>query len=64
MKLVSELKHEVRELKQHAEESEAAHINLVTNLKQNYWELSQEKQRDKKLVNNVSICHLLLGRSK
>jgi len=59
--LVGELKNEVRELKRHAEESEAAHKDLVTNLQQNYWELSHDKQRDKKAVNDVSTCHLLLN---
>jgi hypothetical protein len=55
--LVAESKNEVRDLKHHAEESDAAHTKLVADLKSMYCELAQDKQRDKKSVNNVSLCH-------
>jgi hypothetical protein len=58
--IVAELKNEVRDLKRHAEESEVANTKIVDDLKQNYWELMQDKQRDKKSVTDVSVCHLLL----
>jgi hypothetical protein len=58
--LVTELKNEVRDLKHHAEESDAAHAKLVADLKSKYCELARNKQRDKKSVNNVSLCHQLI----
>ncbi len=59
--LVAELKNEVRDLKHHAKESDAAHGKLVADLKSEYCELAQDKQRDKKSVNNVSLCHQLIN---
>ncbi len=59
--LVAELKNEVRDLKHHAKESDAAHAKLVADLKSKYCELVQDKQRDKKSVNNVSLCHQLIN---
>jgi hypothetical protein len=59
--LVAELKNEVRDLKHHAEESDAAHTKLVVDLKSKYCELARDKQRDKKSVNNVSLCHQLIN---
>jgi hypothetical protein len=59
--LVAELKNEVRDLKHHAEESGAAHANFVADLKSKYCELTQDKQRDKKSVKNVSLCHQLIN---
>ncbi len=60
--LVSELKNEVRDLKHHAKESDAAHANLVADLKSKYYcELARDKQRDKKSVKNVSLCHQLIN---
>jgi hypothetical protein len=58
--LVAELKNEVRDLS-HAKESDAAHTKLVADLKVKYCELLREKQRDKKSVNNVSVCHQLIN---
>ena len=55
--LVTELKNEVRDLKHHAEESDAAHAKLIADLKSKYCEMARDKQRDKKSVNNVSVCH-------
>jgi hypothetical protein len=46
--LVAELKNEVRDLKRHAKESDAAHNKLVADLRVKYCELLREKQRDKK----------------
>jgi hypothetical protein len=57
--LVAELKNEVRDLKHHAEESDAAHTKFVADLKSKYCELAQDKQRDKKSVKNMSLCHQL-----
>jgi hypothetical protein len=59
--LVAELKNEERDLKHHAEESDAAHAKLVADLKSRYCELVRDKQRDKKSVNNVSLCHQLIN---
>ncbi len=59
--LVAELKNEVRDLKRHAKESDAAHTKLVADLKVKDCELLREKQRDKKSVNNVSVCHQLIN---
>jgi hypothetical protein len=59
--LVAELKNEVRDLEHHAEESDAAHAKLVADLKSKYCELVRDKQRDKKSVYNVSLCHQLIN---
>jgi hypothetical protein len=59
--LVAELKNEVRDLKNHAKESDAAHAKLVADLTSKYCELAQDKQRDKKSVNNVSLGHQLFN---
>ena len=59
--LVVELKNEARDLKHHAEESDAAHAKLVADLKSKYCELARDKQRDKKSINNVSLCHQLIS---
>ncbi len=59
--LVAEFKNEVRDLKRHAKESDAAHTKLVAGLKVKYCELLREKQKDKKSVNNVSVCHQLIN---
>jgi hypothetical protein len=59
--LVAELKNEVRDLKCHAKEFNAAHTKLVVDLKVKYCELLREKQKDKKSVNNVSVCHQLIN---
>ncbi len=59
--LVAELKNEVRDLKCHAKESDAAHTKLVADLKVKYCELLREKQRDKKSMINVSVCHQLIN---
>jgi hypothetical protein len=59
--LVAELKQQVKDLKCHAKESDAAHAKLVADLKSKYCELLQDKQRDKKSVNNVSVCHQLIN---
>ena len=59
--LVAELKNEVRDLICHAKESDAAHTKLVADPKVKYCELLREKQRDKKSVNNVSVCHQLIN---
>ncbi len=58
---VAELKNEVRDFKHHANESDAAHAKLIADLKSKYCELAQDKQRDKKSVNNVSLCHQLIN---
>ena len=55
--LVAQLKSEVCDLKRHAKESDADHTKVVANLKDKYCELLKEKHRDKKSVNNVSVCH-------
>ena len=62
--LVAQLKSEVCYLKRHAKESDADHTDVVANLKDKYadledkyCELLREKHRDKKSVNNVSVCH-------
>jgi hypothetical protein len=59
--VVAELKKEVRDLKCHAKKSDAAHTKLVADLKVKYCELLREKQRDKKSVNNGSVCHQLIN---
>jgi hypothetical protein len=60
--LVAELKNEVRDLKHHAKESDAAHAKIVADLKTSmYYELARDKQRDKKSVNNVSLGHQLIN---
>ncbi len=59
--LVAELKNEVRDIKHHAKESDAAHAKLVADLKSKYCEFARDKQRDKKSVNNVSLCHQLIN---
>jgi hypothetical protein len=59
--LVAELKNEVRDLKHYAKESDAAHAKLDADLKNKYCELAQDKQRDKKSVNNVRLCHQLIN---
>ncbi len=59
--LVAELKNEVRDLKHHAEESDTAHAKFVADIKSKYCELAQDEQRDKKSVNNVSLCHQLIN---
>ena len=55
--LVAQLKSEVCDLKRHAKESDADHTKVVADLKDKYCELLREKHRDKKSVNNVSVCH-------
>ena len=45
------------DLKRHAKESDADHTKVVADLKDKYCELLREKHRDKKSVNNVSVCH-------
>ncbi len=59
--LVAELNNEVRDFKRRAKESDTAHTKLVVDLKVKYCELLREKQRDKKSVNNVSMCHQLIN---
>jgi hypothetical protein len=59
--LVAGLKKKVRDLKRHAKKSDAAHTKLVEDLKVKYCELLRKKQRDKKSVNNVSVCHQLIN---
>jgi hypothetical protein len=59
--LAAELKQQVKDLKCHAKESDAVHPKLVANLKSKYCELLQDKQKDKKSVNNVSVCHQLIN---
>ncbi len=59
--LVAELKNKVRDLKHHAKESDAAHAKLVADLKSKYCEFARDKHRDKKSVNNVSLCHQLIN---
>ena len=61
--LVAQLKSEGCYLKRHAKESDADHTDVVANLKDKYadledkyCELLREKHRDKKSVNNVSVC--------
>jgi hypothetical protein len=51
----------VRDLKHSAKKSDAAHAKLVADLKSKYCELARDKQRDKKSVNNVSLCHQLIN---
>ena len=55
--LVAQLKSEVCDLKCHAKTSDADHTKIVADLKDKYCELLREKHRDKKSVNNVSVCH-------
>jgi hypothetical protein len=57
VQLVGELKQQVKDLKHNANESDTAHAKLVADLKSKYCELAQDKQRDKKSVNNLSVCH-------
>jgi hypothetical protein len=51
--LVTELKNEVRGLKHHAKESDAAHAKLVVDLKSKYCELAHDKQH------RIALHHLV-----
>ena len=65
--VIGGLKQQVKDLKQNSNESAAHHTQLVvdikdkySDLKDKYSELLRQKQRDKKSVNNVSVCNQLL----